>query len=153
MYGVDCSENKTQAVREETDSIARYLDIRNAHGADIRAELHANGFYYVIETEGEGAGRPMTCSAINVDYIGRRFGDPLFSSIPSIEGTVFDQGEDVTFNLYNTIAGWQQALPMIGQGGKIHLYFPPSLAYGDKESGSVKPNTYLYFEITLHAFN
>ena len=147
IYGVDCSANMTKAIQSETDSIARYLEIRNANGANIQAVLHPNGFYYVIENEGEGVDRPQTCSAVSVDYKGRRFGGP------SIEGTVFDQAQDATFSLYQTISGWQQGLPLIGKGGKISLYIPPSLAYGATGTSTIKPNTYLQFEITLNSFN
>jgi|SRR5690554_1738033 len=153
IYGVDCSANNAKAIQEEIDSIGRYLDLREAKGDTIDAILHPNGFYYVIKDVGEGDRRPETCSAINVDYIGRRYGDPYFSNIPSIEGTVFDEGNGVNLSLYNTIAGWQQAIPLLGLNGKIELYLPPSLAYGEKGSMSIAPNTYLLFEITLNSFN
>lgn len=147
MYGVDCSENKTKAIQEEVDSIGRYLEWRNVNGANIEATLHPNGFYYIITDIGEGDRRPETCSAINVDYKGRRFGGS------TLEGNVFDEREGASFSLYTTIAGWQQAIPLIGQGGRIEVYIPPSLAYGEKSSGSLGPNSYLFFEITLNTFN
>lgn len=153
LYGVDCSENKKVALQEETDSIARYIDIKNANGADIQATLHPNGFYYQILDEGKGTDRPMTCSAINVDYQGRLFGDPLFENTPTIEGNVFDESEGATFNLYSTVAGWQQAIPLLGEGGRMELYLPPSLAYGSQATSGIAANSYLKFEITLNYFN
>lgn len=147
MYGVDCSENKTKASQTEIDSIGRYLAWRNENGANINATLHPNGFYYVIIEQGTGTARAETCSAVNVDYQGRRYG------AANIEGTVFDERTGTTLNLYQVIAGWQQALPLLATGGKIHLYLPPSLGYGASGSGTIKSNTYLFFEITLNYFN
>lgn len=145
MFGIDCSPSTTKAIQSETDSIGRYLDWRIANGADIKATLHPNGFYYEIITEGNSE-RPEICSTINVDYTGRRFGGP------SLEGTVFDTGSGANLALYNLIAGWKQSLLLLGTGGKIHLYLPPSLAYGTAGSGAVKGNTFLFFEITLNSF-
>lgn len=147
IYGVDCSENKTKAIQTETDSIARYIEWRNSNGANINAILHPNGFYYQVITPGEGSGNPETCSTINVDYKGRRFGGA------EIEGTVFDSAEGASMYLYQTISGWQQALPLLVPGGKIEIFLPPSLGYGANGSGSIKGNTYLFFEITLNSFS
>lgn len=142
IYGVDCSANTTKAIQAETDSITRYIDIRNSNGENITVTLHPNGFYYHIVEAGTGSERPETCSTINVDYKGRRF-----------NGTVFDSAEGSSLYLYQTISGWQQALTLLGTGGKIEIYLPPSLGYGANGSGSIKPDTYLFFEITLNMFN
>ncbi|MCO5247776.1 MAG: FKBP-type peptidyl-prolyl cis-trans isomerase [Chitinophagales bacterium] len=139
---VDCSETKTTANVAETDSIQRYLDNRNANGEDIEAIRHPRGFYYVIKNKGseKDIDIPEPCSTIVVDYQGRRF-----------DGTVIDEGERSTFNLYQNIDGWKLALPLIGVGGEIDFYLPPSLAYGKLGSGLIKPDTYLFFTVKLYS--
>lgn len=144
-YGIDCTDNNTKAPQGEIDSIGRYLEWRNQNGANIQATLHPNGFYYQIIKEGTDGQKPETCSTVNVDYKGRRFGGP------AIEGTVFDQGEGVSLTLYQTIIGWQQALRMVQPGTEIQIYLPPSLAYGALGNSSIKPNTFIMFDITVNS--
>jgi FKBP-type peptidyl-prolyl cis-trans isomerase FkpA len=141
VYGVDCSDNKTIAPQSEIDFITNYINTRNENGDSIQAILHPSGFYYVIKEAGD-ATRPETCSYLNVDYKGRLF-----------NGNVFDQGTDIALYLYSKIAGWQQAVKLVGKGGKIDIFLPPTLAYGENGSGSIAGNSYLFFEITLNGFN
>jgi FKBP-type peptidyl-prolyl cis-trans isomerase FkpA len=47
--------------------------------------------------------------------------------------------------------GWKLGLPLIKAGGKIKLYLPPSLGYGNSVSGNIPANSILVFEITLVA--
>ncbi len=69
-----------------------------------------------------------------------------------VNGTVFDQtpaGANATLVLGQLIVGWQKGLPLIGTGGKITLYIPPSLGYGSSAVGSVPANSILIFDIEL----
>jgi FKBP-type peptidyl-prolyl cis-trans isomerase FkpA len=70
-----------------------------------------------------------------------------------IDGTTFDQTGNtaVTFAMSNLITGWKLGLPLIKAGGKIKLYLPPSLGYGNSVSGNIPANSILIFEITLVA--
>jgi FKBP-type peptidyl-prolyl cis-trans isomerase FkpA len=57
-------------------------------------------------------------------------------------GNVFDQSSGTTpvsFQLGGLIEGWKRALPLLGEGGKMRLYIPPSLGYGPQ--GLINPNT------------
>lgn len=142
IYGVDCTDNNSKALVSESDSIGKYIDDKVANGdTALIATLHPNGFYYQIIEPGDNS-RAETCSYINVDYKGRLF-----------NGNVFDQRTDTGLYLYNTIAGWQQAIKLVGKGGKINIYLPPTLAYGEKPSGTIPANSYLFFEITVNGFN
>ena len=50
-----------------------------------------------------------------------------------LNGQVFDSSSaPVPLLLSNVIYGWRNALPMLKQGGKMTLYIPPSLGYGNK---------------------
>ena len=40
-------------------------------------------------------------------------------------------------------------IPMIKPGGKIKLYCPPSLAYGNQANGTIPANSILIFEVEL----
>ena len=53
------------------------------------------------------------------------------------------------------IAGFSTGLTKLRLGGKIRLYIPPSLAYGDnpRKGGVIKPGDILIFEVELLAIS
>jgi FKBP-type peptidyl-prolyl cis-trans isomerase FkpA len=103
----------------------------------IDAQRDSRGFYYKIQTTGTGD-HPTTCSKVNVNYKGTL-----------TNGTVFDQANDVEFNLRGLIKGWRAGIPLIAQGGKITLYLPPSMGYGTEGTGGIPGNAILIFSIDL----
>ncbi len=70
-----------------------------------------------------------------------------------IDGTVFDQtaegADPVSFVLKDVIKGWQEGLQFVGEGGKIKLYIPSDLAYGERGNHGIKPNSALIFDVEL----
>jgi FKBP-type peptidyl-prolyl cis-trans isomerase len=72
-----------------------------------------------------------------------------------IDGTVFDEAMDperpVTFPLNGVIPGFAEGLKLVGNGGKIKLYIPSELGYGDNpRPGSViEPGALLIFDLTV----
>ena len=64
---------------------------------------------------------------------------------------IFDQGEDISFNLSGLIEGWQIGLQAIGEGGKCILIIPSDSGYGSAGAGNgvIPPNAPLVFEIDL----
>ena len=113
----------------------------------IDATKHCSGLYYRIETAGTGKTAGI-CNAITIHYKGQ-----------TTSGNIFDQttANPRTFNLGGLILGWQNGVPLIKEGGKIILYLPPSLAYGNQDrldqngNVSIPANSILIFEITLVA--
>lgn len=70
-----------------------------------------------------------------------------------LDGTVFDQteegGEPAEFTLSHVIKGWQEGIQLIGEGGKIKLFVPSELAYGEGGNQGIEPNSTLVFEVEL----
>jgi FKBP-type peptidyl-prolyl cis-trans isomerase FkpA len=66
-------------------------------------------------------------------------------------GTVFDQSltNPVLYPLSQLIAGWQIGLQLIKSGGKIRLFLPPSLGYGNNAVSSIPANSVLIFDVTI----
>ncbi len=70
-------------------------------------------------------------------------------------GTLFDsshtRGQPFTAVLGQgrLIAGWEEGLLGMRVGGVRQLIIPPSLAYADRETGKIPPNSELVFEIEL----
>ena len=47
------------------------------------------------------------------------------------------------------IKAWTEGIPLVGEGGKITLYAPASLAYGESGTRGIGPNQALKFEIEV----
>lgn len=105
-----------------------------------------SGLRYEILTE--GSDKFATASdSVNVHYHGTL-----------VDGTVFDssvdRGEPVTFPLNGVIKGFSEGLTLVGEGGKIRLYMPADIAYGDRDSGGpIGPGSTLVFEVELLKIN
>lgn len=102
-----------------------------------------SGLYYEV-TETGSEGRAKQRDKVTVHYRGTL-----------IDGTVFDssfkRGQPATFSLGGVIAGFSEGLQLVGEGGKIKLYIPSDLGYGDnpRPGGRIPPGATLIFEIEL----
>lgn len=131
-----------KAPDSEITAIQNYLSANN-----ITAVQHCSGMFYKIDTLGTGAA-PTACSYVGVRYKGY-----------FMNGQVFDQQTStINFALGQTIRGWANGVPLIKQGGVIHLYIPPALGYGyqdvlNPQTGAVAvpKNSYLIFDVHLDA--
>lgn len=102
------------------------------------ATKHCSGMYYKIIEPGTGA-TATNCSVVAAIYKG---------SLKN--GTGFDStATAVPFALNGVIRGWQNAIPLIKEGGRIIMYIPPSLGYGAQAVGSIPANSMLVFDVTL----
>lgn len=67
-------------------------------------------------------------------------------------GTVFESTQargPVEFRLTQVIRGWTEGLQKIGTGGKIILYVPPDLAYGEQRRRGIPAGSALEFEVEI----
>ena len=100
-----------------------------------------SGLRYEIVSPGLGA-VPKPVDTVKVNYTGTL-----------IDGTVFDsserQGKPIEFALDKVIPGWTEGLQKIGKGGKIKLFVPPQLAYGDDGRPGIPPGSVLVFDVEL----
>ena len=65
------------------------------------------------------------------------------------DGEVFDENDSIRFRLGQVVQGWQEGLQLVGKGGKINLWIPPHLGYGQQARGKIKANDALVFEVEL----
>jgi FKBP-type peptidyl-prolyl cis-trans isomerase FkpA len=132
----ECPAVNVSAPAGEVANLKAYLDANN-----ISAIADARGFFYTIKTAGS-SDKPTACKTVTVAYVGQL-----------TNGQTFDSNTNATFPLSNLIIGWQEGIPLVGSGGSIVLYLPPSLAYGSRSQGSIPANSNLVFTIDLKAFN
>lgn len=102
-----------------------------------------SGLQYKIERVGTGIS-PTENDEVEVHYKGTLVDGRVFDSS-------YDRGETITFPLKGVIKGWTEGLQHAKEGGKIMLYIPSDLAYGDTTSPSkiIEGGSTLIFEIEL----
>ena len=65
-------------------------------------------------------------------------------------GSTDDTGNiDIWLGQGQVIKGWEEALPLIGEGGVMFLEVPPQLGYGDATTEYVPGGSRLHFEIKI----
>lgn len=102
-----------------------------------------SGFYYEIMKKGEGK-NPTLSDTVKLHYHGTL-----------IDGTVFDssvdRGQPASFPMNGVIKGFSEGLTKSQVGGKIRIYIPSELGYGDnpRPGGPIKPGDALIFECEL----
>ena len=66
-----------------------------------------------------------------------------------IDGTVFDENENTMFVANRVIRGWTEGLGLLGEGGKATFYIPSELAYGERGTRGIAPNSALIFDVEV----
>lgn len=113
----------------------------------IPLERTRSGLLYRILEEGEGE-KLQWGDYISVHYKGY-----------FLDGQVFDSSyrrdKPLQFYIGNMIPGWNEGLQLIAPGGKIQLFVPSPLGYGEeglpdgKEGFLVPPDTPMVFEVEV----
>lgn len=136
-----CAPLTLAAPDSEVQNLKTYL---NSKG--IVATQDSRGFFYTIDASTSAdTSHPISCSDVSVTYTGT-----------FLDGTVFDSTGAATpasFSLGSTIIGWQEAVPLMPKDAIMHLYLPPSLAYGSSDYHNIPANSYLIFTIKLLSFD
>jgi peptidylprolyl isomerase len=93
----------------------------------------------------EGSGKEaVSSSVLEVHYTLM-----AWSSGTLVESS-WDSGQTATFPLSGVIAGWQQGIPGMKEGGRRLLVIPPDLGYGSQGAGgAIGPNETLIFVVDL----
>jgi len=98
----------------------------------------ASGLQYKILETGSGK-NPGPTDKVTVNYRGTLVNGREFDSS-------YSKGKPATFPLNGVIKGWTEGLQFVKPGGKIELFIPSKLAYGDR--GPLAHRT-LIFDVEL----
>jgi FKBP-type peptidyl-prolyl cis-trans isomerase len=138
---------RIEAETAATDSIAagKAFFAKLAEDADV--EKSESGLHYKVLDPGTGDKPSMTDSVL-VHYKGTLIDGTQFDSS-------YDRGAPATFRLDQVVKGFGEGLTKIGAGGKIILYIPSELGYGNspRPGGVIKPGDTLIFECELLEVN
>ena len=123
-----------------------------------------SGLLYKIENAGDENVKAINDGdVVKVLYTGRTKDGKVFDSnrwadMPTerqemIKAYQPDQAEvdnPIEFPLNRVIKGWTEGMKLVGKGGKIALWIPSDLAYGERGAGQdIGPNQALFFEVEL----
>ena len=115
--------------------------------AEGGVESTASGLHYKVIEPGEGD-KPTMEDTVLVHYKGTLIDGTQFDSS-------YDRGDAATFPLNGVVAGFGEGLTKIAPGGKIILYIPSEIGYGNnpRPGGAIKPGDTLIFECELIEVN
>ena len=110
--------------------------------ADKSVTKTASGLRYKILAPGSDV-KPTAASTVKCRYEGKL-----------VDGKVFDStknrnNEPTEFPLSGVIPAWTEGVQLIGVGGKIVLYCPSAIAYGEQGQGPIPAKSVLEFEVEL----
>lgn len=125
---------------EALPSLDQYIADRNLNVTEGQ-----EGLRYIIIEEG-GAERPSPNATVTVNYTGTLTNDLVFDE------TNPNGMQPIAFPLNGLIRGWQLGIPLVGRGGRVQLFIPSSIGYGNRQAGAICPNSDLVFEIELVNF-
>ena len=139
------ADAEAAAVAAESIAAGKAFFATLAEDPDV--EISESGLHYKVLDPGTGDKPGMTDSVL-VHYKGTL-----------IDGTQFDssheRGAPATFRLDQVVKGFGEGLTKVGAGGKIILYMPSELGYGNspRPGGAIKPGDSLIFECELLEVN
>lgn len=131
-------ERQERITKENIERGATFL-AKNAQKEGVKTL--ESGLQYQVLTEGQGT-IPTAQDRVEVHYHGTL-----------MDGTVFDssveRGKPATFGVTQVIKGWVEALQLMPTGSKWRLFIPSDLAYGNRGTGGIPPNSVLIFDVEL----
>jgi FKBP-type peptidyl-prolyl cis-trans isomerase len=98
------------------------------------------GLHYVASNPGKGK-QPVVGSKVTVKYRGYLMSGKVFES--NQQGLTFILGSK------DVIAGWNEGIKLMREGGRFKLIIPPHLAYGGSGADIIPPYTTIVFDIDL----
>lgn len=131
-------EVAVQAAEKNIEAGNAYLEENGKREGVVTTE---SGLQYEVLTEGTGAS-PVATDIVKVHYRGTL-----------LDGTEFDssykRGEPAEFPLNRVISGWTEGVQLMKEGAKYRFHIPSELAYGQRTSGLITPNSTLIFDVEL----
>ena len=124
----------------------------------------ASGLLYKIEKAGDSnAMATKDEDVVKVLYTGRTPDGKVFDSnrwddmnterkemIKTYQPDQVNKDNPIEFPLNRVIKGWTEGMKLVGKGGRITLWIPSELAYGEYGSGqNIGPNQALRFDVEL----
>ncbi len=139
VFSLSCGKTVDSGCTPVTVASEKSAMIAYCTANSINYTEHPSGILYEIVSPGTGTA-PSLASTVSCLYTGKLMNGSTFDAATS---------NPATFPLANVIEGWKIGIPLIKAGGRIKLVIPSALAYSCVGSGSIAPNSPLFFDVTL----
>ena len=141
----DLESSMIESPQTQAD-IDRNKIIKYVKAKGLKGNFTSSGIFFVIDDAGEGLEKPTNDSNITAHYIGSLISGKVFDSS-------YDRGEPLQAKLGDVIEGWQEAIGMLGKGGRGKFIIPSNLAYGERKVGEfIAEHSSLVYDIELIDF-
>ncbi len=130
----------TQRKKVMDENLKKADDFLAKNGQKEGVITTASGLQYKVIKEGTGP-KPSATDKVKVNYKGTTIDGEVFDESP--EGKPYEQYAN------RVIKGWTEALQLMPVGSEYQLFIPPSLAYGERGSQNIQPNSALIFDVEL----
>jgi len=137
VVAVQDQQKKEQAVKNLEEGKAFLLE----NGKKEGIVTLPSGLEYKIIKQGSGK-KPGENDSVTVHYKGWLINGVEFDSS-------YRRNKPATFPVNGVIAGWTEALQLMKEGAKWQLFIPSRLAYGERSTGRIGPNSTLIFDVEL----
>jgi FKBP-type peptidyl-prolyl cis-trans isomerase len=97
---------------------------------------------YRINDEGDQQNKPNIHSTVTLNYETLCHDGRVFA-------TTYRKGIPAEVKVERMIKGWAEGMQLIGKGGKITIWMPANLAYGEDGNRFIGPNEALQMNIEL----
>lgn len=136
---------KAEAVAAERIATGKAFFEELVEDADVQKS--ESGLHYKVLEPGADE-KPTLQDTVLVHYKGTLIDGTKFDSS-------YDRGTPAKFPLSGVVPGFGEGLTKVGAGGKIILYIPSELGYGNspRPGGAIKPGDTLIFECELIEVN
>ncbi|OLY92904.1 FKBP-type peptidyl-prolyl cis-trans isomerase FklB [Cnuella takakiae] len=129
---------KAKKLNEEKEKGATFLATNKTKEGVI--ELPEGVQYQMVE---EGTGKqPAVSTLIEAHYAGRLLDGKEFDSS-------FRRNQPFQARINQLIIGWQLVLPLVKEGGRVIIWVPSDLGYGDNGVPGIPGGAVLEFEVQL----
>lgn len=129
-------------VKPRKDSIASAEFIAEVE-KQSNVKKTASGLLYEIVEMGDESVKADSSATVRVLY---KMADRKGKDIQN----TYDSKDTANIPLKGVIKGWAEGMQLVGKGGKIKLWIPSELGYGNQGRGQMIPaNSALYYEVDL----
>ena len=100
-----------------------------------------SGLNYIVLSEGNSTKKATKADIVRVNYEGKL-----------IDGKTFDKSRSpVEFPVAGVVPGFSEGVQLVGEGGKVRLYIPGNLGYGNNPPPGcgIQPGSMLVFDVEI----
>lgn len=139
LFNAFLENRRMQTALENKEKGEKFLA---ANKSKSGVEVTPSGLQYKIIEAGSDV-KPGPQDTVMVRYKGSLINGDVFDETP-------EDADPIRLIMNRVIPGWTEGIQLIGKGGKVQLYIPSDLGYGEMGSqGAIGPNEVLVFDVEL----